>query len=96
MTALGRFLKRNARAEKIKIDVLLPVSHLFPVNPCWQMQLLGETQVPPFWHKPSHIARGGAEERSHYSARLMSINYIIRPAAAAYVLAYRIRANLVM
>lgn len=73
----------------------LPVSHLFPVNPCWQTQLLGETQVPPFWHNPSHIAGDTPEERSHYSLRLTSINYVIRP-AAAYVFAYRIRANLVM
>ena len=37
---------------------LLPVSHLFPVKPCWQTQLLGARQVPPFWHRPSHIAEG--------------------------------------
>lgn len=71
----------------------LPVSHLFPVNPCWQTQLLGERQVPPFWHNPSHIAEGRPEEKSHYSLRLTSVNYVIR--AAAYVFAYRIRANLV-
>lgn len=85
----GKRRRRGAEAE------LLPVSHLFPVNPCWHTQLLGETQVPPFWHNPSHIAWGRAEEKSYYSPRLTSINYVIRP-AAAYVFAYRIRANLVM
>lgn len=35
---------------------LSPVSHLFPVKPCWQMHVSGATQEPPFWHNPSHCA----------------------------------------
>lgn len=71
---------------------LLPVSHRFPVNPCWQTQLLGETQVPPFWHNPSHIAGSGAGEENHYSPRRTSFNYVIRPAPECGF-ACRIRAN---
>lgn len=84
------------KTKALNLCELLPVSHLIPVNPCWQTQLLGETQVPPFWHNPSHIARGRRWEKSYYSLRLTSINYLIRAAVAAYVFAYRIRANLVM
>ncbi len=35
-------------------NCVLPVSHLFPVKPCWQTQVSGETQEPPLRHWPSH------------------------------------------
>lgn len=89
----ARFLLTGYIEKKaVQTRGLLPVSHRFPVNPCWQTQLLGETQVPPFWHNPSHIAGSGAEEENHYSPRWTSFNYVIRPAPACGF-ACRIRAN---
>lgn len=70
---LGGEKKKQRRKRKRKrgdSSVSLPVSHLLPLNPCWQTQLLGETQVPPFWHKPSHMA--GGEESGGLAALLLS------------------------